>query len=78
MESSNLIIRGWINYFMRFNKSEVIRKRSNYMNLTLIRWLRKTHKSAKNRLNKPQRLLRRMSSKSSPNLFYHTEMTICQ
>lgn len=72
-ENLNPIIRGWMNYFMRFNKSEAIRKGINYVNLSLIRWLRRTHKSVKNGLNKAQRLLGRMS-KSSPNLFYHWKM----
>lgn len=72
-EILNPIIRGWMNYFMKFNKSEAIRKGINYVNLTLIRWLRRTRKSVKNGLNKAQRLLGRMS-KSSPHLFYHWKM----
>jgi hypothetical protein len=69
----NPIIRGWMNYFMKFNKSEAIRKGINYVNLTLIRWLRRTHKSVKNGLNKAKRLLVRIA-KSSPNLLYHWKM----
>ena len=72
-KSLNPIIIGWMNYFMKFNPREAIRTGINYVNLTLAKWLKKTHKSVRNSITKAQILLMRIS-KSSPNMFYHWQM----
>lgn len=69
----NPIIRGWMNYFMKYNPSEVFRQGINYVNLTLVRWLKRTHKSVKSGLHKAQVLLNRIA-KSSPEMFHHWKM----
>lgn len=66
----NPIIRGWINYFIKFNPREAFRTGINYVNLRLAKWLKRTHKSVRNSVSKAQILLMRIS-KSSPNMFYH-------
>lgn len=69
----NPVIRGWMNYFTEYNPSEAFRQGINYVNLTLAKWLKRTHKSAKNGIYKAQRLLCRIS-KSSTEMFYHWKM----
>ncbi|NOH17311.1 group II intron reverse transcriptase/maturase [Clostridium cochlearium] len=69
----NPIIRGWMNYFMKYNASEAFRKGINYVNLALVKWLKRTHKSVKSSIKKAHMLLWRIS-KSSPNIFYHWQM----
>ena len=69
-EVLNPIIRGWINYFVKYNPSEAFRQGINYVNLTLARWLRRTHKKVKNGLHKAQILLKRIA-KVRLDLFYH-------
>jgi Retron-type reverse transcriptase len=66
----NPIIRGWMNYFTKYNPSEAFRQGINYVNLTLTRWLKRTHKKVKNGLHKAQILLKRIA-KRKPDLFYH-------
>ncbi|OBR90736.1 MULTISPECIES: group II intron reverse transcriptase/maturase [Clostridium] len=69
-EILNPIIRGWMNYFLKYNPSEAFRQGINYVNLRLARWLRRTHKKVKNGIHKAQILLKRIA-KVMPNLFYH-------
>ena len=69
----NPVIRGWMNYFMKYNPSEAFRQGINYVNLTLAKWLKRTHKSVKNGVRKAQRLLYRIS-KSSTEMFHHWKM----
>ena len=69
----NPVIHGWINYFIKYNPSETYKQGINYVNLTLARWLRKTHKSVRNGMHKAQVLLWRIA-KVRPNMFCHWEM----
>lgn len=72
-EITNPIIRGWMNYFMRYNPSEAFRKGINYVNQTLVRWIKRTFKKAGRSYTKAHRLLVRWA-KSVPELFYHWKM----
>lgn len=72
-EILNLIIRGWMNYFTKYNPSHAFRQGINYINLTLIRWLRKTRKRVRNGLRKAQNLLN-IIFKRKPLLFYHWKL----
>lgn len=72
-EKLNPIIRGWSNYFMKYNPSEAFRQGINYVNLTLARWLKRTHKKVKNGMHKAQVLLKRIA-KGKSSLFYHWSM----
>ncbi len=66
----NPIIRGWWNYFSAYARSEAFHQGINYINLKLVRWLRRTRKRTKRSMVKAMHLLS-MISKSSPELFYH-------
>jgi len=69
----NPLIRGWMNYFMKFNSSEAFRQGINYVNLTLIRWLERSKRKVKGSFRKARILLHRIA-KSSPDLFHHWAM----
>ena len=66
----NPTIRGWMNYFMKFTPSEAFRKGLNYVNMTLVRWLKRTRKKVKGSYRKAQRLLHQIAM-SSPEMFHH-------
>lgn len=72
-EKLDPIIRGWMNYFMKYNPSEAFRQGINYVNLTLARWLRRTHKKVRNGIHKAQVMLKRIAKEKS-SLFYHWSM----
>lgn len=69
----NPIIRGWLNYFMKFTPSETFRQGINYVNLTLARWLKRTHKKVKNSIHKAQVLLQQIAN-VRPDMFSHWKM----
>lgn len=46
-EVLNPIIRGWMNYFMKYNLGEAFRAGVNYVNLAVTRWLTDTEVSKK-------------------------------
>jgi len=73
-ELMNPVIRGWVNYFSKYNKSEVSQT-LGYVNLTLARWIRNRHKSAKRSFHKAFGYLANMA-KGSPELFYHWQVGI--
>lgn len=73
-EIMNPVIRGWTNYFSKFCASEA-RKVLDYVNLTLVRWVRFKYKSVKRSKGKSFRCLARMA-KGNPNLFHHWQMGI--
>jgi RNA-directed DNA polymerase len=73
-EIMNPVIRGWANYFSKFCASEA-KKVLDYVNLTLVRWVRFKYKSVKRSKGKAFRLLSRIA-KANPNLFYHWQMGI--
>lgn len=66
----NPIIRGWYIYFGKFCPSEAFRRGINYVNLTLVRWIKKTRKKARRSMTKAQHLLHYIA-RSSPEMFYH-------
>ncbi|ECD6517357.1 group II intron reverse transcriptase/maturase, partial [Salmonella enterica subsp. enterica] len=66
----NPIIRGWMNYFMKYTPSEAFRQGINYVNLTLTRWLVRTRKKVRRSYIKSQHLLYRIAM-SNPERFYH-------
>lgn len=66
----NPVIRGWYNYFGRYHPSEAFRKGINYVNLTLIRWLKRTRKKVRRSLSKAKHLMYHIAM-SSPDMFYH-------
>lgn len=66
----NPIIRGWMNYFMKYTPSEAFRQGINYVNLTLTRWLVRTRKKVRRSYIKSQHLLYRIAM-SNLERFYH-------
>jgi RNA-directed DNA polymerase len=70
----NPVIRGWSNYFFKISKGEA-RKALNFVNLTLVQWLRSKSKSTGRRYMKASSILGRMA-KQSPDLFYHWRLGI--
>ena len=73
-EIINPVIRGWANYFTKYSAGEA-RKTLDYVNLTLVRWIRFRNKSVKKSYAKAFRKLVSIA-KSSPDLFYHWQMGI--
>ena len=70
----NSVIRGWANYFSKYSAGEA-RKTLNYVNLTLVRWLKFRNKSVKRSYAKAFRCLVNIAKRSS-ELFYHWQMGI--
>ena len=70
----NPVIRGWVNYFYKYNTVEA-RKTLDYVNLSLIRWIRFRSKTVKRSYAKSYRQLVNIA-KGNPNLFYHWQMGI--
>jgi len=68
----NPVIRGWMNYFFKFSAGEA-RNALNYINLTLIQWVRCKYKSTGRGHLKSHKLLSRIC-KEQPDLFYHWQM----
>lgn len=66
----NLVIRGWYNYFGKYCPSEALRKDIYFVNLRLVRWLKRTRKKVKRSIKKSQHLLHCIT-KLNPNMFYH-------
>lgn len=66
----NLIIRGWMNYFMKYTPSEAFRQGINYVNLTLTRWLVRTRKKVRRSYMKAQHLLYQIA-RSNSEMFHH-------
>lgn len=65
----NPIVRGWMNYFMKFGSREA-RKQIDYVNMSMVRWLTRKYKRIKRSKGKAWRMLARLS-KAQPELFYH-------
>lgn len=68
----NPVIRGWMNYFYKYSAGEA-RNVLNYVNLTLIQWIRCKYKSTGRKHLKSHKLLGRICTEQ-PNLFYHWQM----
>ena len=71
-ELMNPVIRGWANYFAKYNKSEAYNT-LDFVNLTLVNWIRRKCKSIKRSHKKAfERLVKIV--KASPDLFYHWQL----
>jgi len=70
----NPVIRGWVNYFSKYSAGEA-RKTLNYVNLTLVRWIKFRSKSVQRSYAKAFRCLANIA-KGSPELFYHWQIGI--
>ncbi|MDP8219316.1 MAG: group II intron maturase-specific domain-containing protein [Candidatus Theseobacter exili] len=70
----NPVVRGWMNYFMKFGSGEA-RKQIDYVNVSMVWWLIRKYKRIKRSKGKAWRMLARLS-KAQPELFYHWTMGI--
>lgn len=68
-EDINPVLKGWINYYGHFYKSELM-KLLGYLNLILKKWARQKHKKLHGRKVRASDWLGRLS-KREPNLFAH-------
>lgn len=66
----NPIIQGWINYYSKFNKTE-LRKVMNYLNEKLIRWLRRKFKRLRNGYIVRAKYALTLTVPNNPRLFAH-------
>lgn len=73
-ELFNPIIRGWTNYFMQFCAREA-RNTIDYVNKTLVQWIKGKYKTVRRSEGKAWRMLSRIA-KSNINLFHHWKMGI--
>jgi RNA-directed DNA polymerase len=73
-EVMNPVIRGWLNYFSNFCASEA-RKIIDYVNLTLVRWVRFKYRTLRRSEGKAFSYVAHLA-KLQPNLFYHWKMGI--
>lgn len=71
----NPVLRGWMNYFFKYSKGEA-RNVLNYVNLTLIQWIRCRYKSTGRKHLKSHIMLGRIYMQQ-PKLFYHWQMGLC-
>lgn len=65
----NPVIRGWVTYFTRFNKS-AMNSVFNYINYRILKWAIKKYKRFKGRVNKANKWLKKIHS-HNPSLFAH-------
>lgn len=68
-ERLNPILRGWINYFRAYNAG-VANNELNYVNMLLVRWIKKKFKTAKNTWKHARKILGSFF-RFNPNLFVH-------
>ena len=68
------IIRGWMNYFMKYCSREA-GKEIDYVNRTMIQWAKRKYESIRKINGKVWIMLARLAQ-SNPNLFYHWKMGI--
>jgi RNA-directed DNA polymerase len=73
-EIMNPIIRGWANYFSKFCSSEA-RKSLDYVNLSLVRWVKRKYKTIRGSEGKAFRYLGRLAI-LQPNLFHHWQIGV--
>jgi len=71
----NPVIRGWINYYGRFYKTE-LRKVFNHINQALARWATKKFKKLRKRPRRATYWLREIAKRES-NLFAHWQTGVC-
>jgi RNA-directed DNA polymerase len=70
----NPVIQGWANYFSKFRASEA-RRVLDFVNLTLVIWIRRRLKTVRRSTGKAYRALARIA-KANPHLFHHWRMGI--
>lgn len=70
----NPVIRGWINYYGRFYKSELYTV-LRHMNRALVKWVRRKYKRFNNRRRRAEYWLGRLARRE-PGLFAHWKMGI--
>jgi len=70
----NPVIRGWINYYGRFYKSELYTA-LRHMNRALVQWVRRKYKRFNNRRRRAEYWLGRLARRE-PGLFAHWKMGI--
>jgi RNA-directed DNA polymerase len=70
----NSVIRGWINYYSKFYKSEMY-STLRHINKALIMWARKKYKKFARHKKKAEHFLGRIA-KQNPKLFKHWEIGI--
>ena len=70
----NAVIRGWINYYARFHKSELYGV-FRHINRTLVRWARRKYKKLKGHQRRATRWLGKIARRD-PRLFAHWEMGV--
>jgi RNA-directed DNA polymerase len=66
----NLVLRGWIQYYARFYKTEMIHKLYHYLDDRIAAWLRQKYKKLRGRRLRSWRLLARLRRQRS-DLFAH-------
>lgn len=71
----NSVIRGWVNYYGRFYKSELYSV-LRHMDRALVRWVRSKYKKFARHQRRATHWLGRIA-RSEPNLFVHWQMGIC-
>jgi len=70
----NPILQGWIQYYGRFYRTELIRKLYRYLDHQIAGWLRRKHKQLRGRRLQSWRLLARIRSRHR-DLFAHWRRT---
>ena len=73
-EEINPVVKGWINYYGHFYKSE-LQKALGYLNLVLKSWARQKYKKLHGRKVRASKWLGRVA-KAAPNLFAHWQMGV--
>ena len=68
-DSINPMLRGWLNYYGKYNRSSMYRVWRGVNNM-LLSWAKKKYKSLKNSRTKAGKLLERIH-KEQPGLFVH-------
>jgi RNA-directed DNA polymerase len=68
-KQSNPVIRGWLNYYGRYHKSEMY-KVLRHFNKTLVNWAMRKYKSLRGRKTKASQFLQRIYERE-PHLFAH-------
>jgi hypothetical protein len=71
-EEINPVLKGWINYYGHFYKSE-LKEVLGYLNLVLKRWARQKYKKLQGHKVRAGAWLGRLA-KASPNLFAHWQL----
>jgi RNA-directed DNA polymerase len=72
-EDINPVLRGWINYYGRFNRSSLY-PMLHYFNTVLVKWAMRKFKNSSGRTKVAKRMV--IIHKQKPNLFVHWQMGI--